>query len=197
MPNKTNKRLKKKPSIEAAEESRRTHGTPQKNKKTNKQQQLKESETIKVGGRGRLTSASNVLVLVPSGRWWLPKAQNPLSLRLAKVGVCRQEPQQLVPIPKDILPPNGAKILGPSPYPPVLLAPLHPVHRAKPGDDAVELVHEHAEREEHRGGGDDQHRSDEVRREGAVVVAVLPRDALYEVVQHEADSVGRHRQGVE
>lgn len=143
------------------------------------------------------TSASNFLVLMPSRRWRLPEAHNPLSLRLAKVRVCGQDPHQLVAVSEDIFPPDRTEILRPPPNPTVLLAPLHPVHRAQPGDDPVKLVHEHAEREEHRSGGDHQRRSDEVRREGAVVVAVLLRDALDEVVQHEADGVGRYRQGVE
>jgi len=113
------------------------------------------------------------------------------------VGVCREEPHELVPIPEDVLPAHGPEILGTPPDTAFLLAPLHPIHRPQPGDDPMELVHEHAEREDEGRDGDHQHRADEVGRESAVVVAVLLRDALDEVVEHQADGVARHREGVE
>lgn len=132
-----------------------------------------------------------------SGSRRLSKAEDPLSLRLSKVRVCWEEPHQLVPLSEDIGPPHRPEILHASPDPALSFPPLHPVNGSQAGDDPMELVHEHAEGENHGRCRDDEHGSDKVGREGAVVVAIRLRHALHEVVQHQSDRIAGDSEGVE
>lgn len=111
--------------------------------------------------------------------------------------ICRQEPHQLISVPENIFPSHRAVVFRRSPDAPLFPPPLHSVHGAQPRNYAVKLVHEHAQGEDHRRAGQDEHRSDEIGGEGAVVVAELFRRALHEVVEHQSDSVAGRQERVE